>query len=158
MRLDRFELIDHVLELDRAGEALAARALVPEESTVFEGHFPGYPLMPGVLLIEAMAQAAGYLVLALGDFQRMPFLAQVQKAKLRSFVLPGTALVVEARRDYEGSGYSVLHCIVRREEAEDGKPVAEAELRLRVMAFPNEALRAHVRERAAQMQLETGGA
>ncbi len=49
--------------------------------------------MPGVLLIEAMAQTAGWLVVALNHFERMPFLAAVKEAKLRTFVTPGQVLV-----------------------------------------------------------------
>ena len=76
-------------------EQSAAEATVPTASTIFEGHFPGYPLMPGVLLIEAMAQTAGWLVVAANRFERMPFLAAVKDAKLRTFVTPGQVLAVD---------------------------------------------------------------
>ena len=56
---------------------------------MFEGHFPGHPLLPGVLMIETMAQTGGWLVLATLRFARMPFLTQVKEAKLRGFVAPG---------------------------------------------------------------------
>ena len=75
---------------------------------MFEGHFPGHPLLPGVLMIETMAQTGGWLVLAVLRFQRMPFLAQVKEAKLRSFVVPGQHLQVEARLLHDGSGYAVV--------------------------------------------------
>ena len=45
-------------------QTIRAEARVPTDITIFEGHFPGYPLMPGVLLIEAMAQTSGWLVIA----------------------------------------------------------------------------------------------
>ena len=125
-------LLDGLLYFDRErGEAVALHEVHDDEFWV-RGHIPGRPLMPGVLLIEAMAQAAGYLILSLGDFQRMPFLAQVQGAKIRSPVLPGTALLVDARRIHAGSGYAVLEGAVRRETGEERRPVAEAELRFRV--------------------------
>lgn len=88
MRLEYFEMIDSVVRLDRAAGRIEARALVPEASPVFEGHFPGHPLVPGVLLTETMAQASGYLVLAHLDFAQMPFLMAVDKARFRSFVGP----------------------------------------------------------------------
>ena len=68
---------------------------MPDESPVFEGHFPGHPLVPGVLLTETMAQASGYLVLGLMDFTHMPFLMAVDKARFRTFVGPGAVLAVD---------------------------------------------------------------
>ncbi len=72
------------------GERSEREAIVPTQSTIFEGHFPGYPLMPGVLLLETMAQTSGWLIIGLTKFTRMPFLAAFKEAKLRSFVTPGT--------------------------------------------------------------------
>ena len=69
MRLEYFQMVDRFVEVN-AGERVArAICTVPKESTVFEGHFPGYPLMPGVLLIECMAQTTGWLVSALTGFR-----------------------------------------------------------------------------------------
>ena len=65
MRLEYFEMIDRVTSLDRETKRIEASSTVPQESPVFEGHFPGHPLVPGVLLTETMAQASGYLVLGL---------------------------------------------------------------------------------------------
>ncbi|NLG75947.1 MAG: beta-hydroxyacyl-ACP dehydratase, partial [Xanthomonadaceae bacterium] len=62
MRLETFQMLDSIETLDREGHTLVALAHVPASSSVFEGHFPGYPIMPGVLLLETMAQAAGYLL------------------------------------------------------------------------------------------------
>ena len=56
---------------------------------MFEGHFPGYPILPGVLMIETMAQTGGWLVLATLGCAKMPFLIQVEKAKMRSLRRPG---------------------------------------------------------------------
>src|SRR5216684_3953000 len=64
MRLEYFQLIDRIVELKLADQTIRTEARVPTASTIFEGHFPGYPLMPGVLLIEAMAQTSGWLLIA----------------------------------------------------------------------------------------------
>src|SRR6185369_95764 len=96
MRLEYFQLIDRIVDLNIADHKIRVSATVPQESTIFEGHFPGHPLMPGVLLIEAMAQTSGWLIIALNNFQRMPFLAAVKEAKLRTFVAPGTNLDLSA--------------------------------------------------------------
>src|ERR1700761_8568893 len=96
MRLEYFQMVDRITELDLAEGRIATLCQVPEQSPVFEGHFPGYPILPGVLMIETMAQAGGWLVLALLRCAKMPFLMQVEKAKMRSFVAPGQSLEAEA--------------------------------------------------------------
>ncbi len=147
MRLEYFQMIDRVLAADT--ESLTAEARVPERSPVFEGHFPGHPLVPGVLLVETMAQASGFLLLSRSGFARMPFLASVKEAKLRSFVGPGAALTVEARLMHEGSGYAVT---AARIEA-GGKRLCDAELTLRVLDFPTPELEAAMRAQAARIGL-----
>lgn len=132
MRLEYFEMIDRVVLLDREGQRIEARSTVPQTSPVFEGHFPGHPLVPGVLLTETMAQASGYLVLGLMDFTHMPFLMGVDKARFRSFIGPGAELAVAARLEHEGSGYAVTKASI----ATGGKPICNAELRFKMMPFP----------------------
>ncbi len=84
MRLEYFQMIDRIVDVDIDGRRLRSACTVPKESTIFEGHFPTYPLMPGVLLIECMAQTTGWLVCVLGRFAAMPFLAGVKEAKFRN--------------------------------------------------------------------------
>jgi len=153
MRLEYFEMIDSVVRLDRAAGRIEARALVPDASPVFEGHFPGHPLVPGVLLTETMAQASGYLVLAHLDFAQMPFLMAVDKARFRSFVGPGAALDITASLEHDGSGYAVTKAAIRHE----GKALCDAELRFRTMPFPA-GLDAPMRERARKIGLIDGTA
>ena len=107
---------------------------------MFEGHFPGHPILPGALMIEAIAQTGGWLVLAMLRFRRMPFLAQVKEAKLRAFVVPGQALQVEAWLVHDGSGYAMAAGSI----TSDGRKVADAEITYRVVPFPNETLRAQM--------------
>src|SRR5579871_4098578 len=92
MRLEYFQLIDRIVALDLDARTVKAQAKIPPTSTIFEGHFPGHPLMPGVLLIETMAQTSGWLIIGLTKFERMAFLASVREAKLRAFVSPGQDL------------------------------------------------------------------
>src|SRR5947208_6953882 len=107
MRIEYFQLIDRIVDLDLAQQTIRTEARVPSASTIFEGHFPGFPLMPGVLLIESMAQTAGWLVVAQRRFEAMPFLASLKEVKLRTFVKPGTRLLFSAKLIHEGSGFAV---------------------------------------------------
>lgn len=144
MRLEYFQMIDSVAAFDAAGERLEAHATVPLASPIFEGHFPGHPLMPGVLLTETMAQASGYLILGLLRFSHMPFLAGVERAKFRTFVGPGAPLAIEAKLLHQGSGYAVTKAAIRSE----GKAIADAELMFRLMLFPDGMAEAMRREAA----------
>lgn len=134
MRLEYFEMIDRVTAFDADAKALAATAKVPRQSPVFEGHFPGHPLVPGVLLTETMAQASGYLILGLNGLAQMPFLMAVDKARFRTFVEPDAELVIEAEISVEGSGYAATKARI----AVGGKPICDAELRFRLMPFPGD--------------------
>ena len=145
MRLEYFQLLDRIVAIDLDARTIKAHAEVQETSTIFEGHFPGHPLMPGVLLIESMAQTSGWLIIALNRFERMPFLAAVREAKLRTFVSPGQALSLNASIVHEGSGFAVTKASVEVE----GKTVANSEITFRVMAFPDPKFRASMREVAA---------
>ena len=113
MQLEYFQLIDRILDLNMDEKTIAVEAQVPQHNTIFEGHFPGHPIMPGVLLIESMAQTSGWLLIALMRFERMPFLAAVKEAKMRGFVTPGELLKVEAGIVHEGSGYAITEAKVR---------------------------------------------
>src|SRR4030081_3852556 len=107
MQLEYFQLIDRIADLNVGARTIAVEAQVPLQNTIFEGHFPGHPIMPGVLLIEAMAQTSGWLLVALTKFERIPFLAAVKEANMRSFVSPGQVLKIDASIVHEGSGFAI---------------------------------------------------
>src|SRR3981081_3598000 len=107
MDLAYFKLIDRIADLNVGERSITVEAQVPHQNTIFEGHFPGFPIMPGVLLIEAMAQTSGWLLIALMKFERMPFLGAVKGAKMRGFVSPGEMLKIDASIVHEGSGFAI---------------------------------------------------
>lgn len=147
MHLEYFHLIDRIADLRTEERSITVEAQVPRESTIFEGHFPGHPLMPGVLLIESMAQASGWLLIALTKFERMPFLAAVKEAKMRTFVTPGELLTIEAAVVHEGSGFTITDAKV----SVGGKPKCNATLTFRQVPFPNDDLRGHMETMAKRI-------
>ena len=152
MRLEYFQLIDRIVELKLADQTIRTEAQVPSASTIFEGHFPGFPLMPGALLIEAMAQTSGWLLIAATKFTRMPFFVAVKEAKLRSFVVPGQQLALSAKLLHEGSGFAVtkaeIHC--------NAKMMCSAEMTFRLMEFPNPEFRASMQKMATILEFPMG--
>ena len=140
MDLDYFRLIDRIVDLDIAKQTIVVEAQVPQQHTIFEGHFPGFPIMPGVLLTEAMAQSSGWLLLGVLKFERMPFLAAVKEAKMRGFVVPGELLTVEASVVHEGSGYAITEAKVKV----GGKLRSNATLPFSHIPFPHPDLRVHM--------------
>jgi 3-hydroxyacyl-[acyl-carrier-protein] dehydratase len=132
MRPEVFKMIDRVVSIDPSLNKIHCQGLVPQESSIFEGHFPGHPIMPGVLLIEAMAQSTGWLILARNRFEKMPFLATVKEGKLRTFVVPGQNLDLYSEILHEGSGFVVA----RTQGSIDGKLICSAELTFRVLPWP----------------------
>jgi 3-hydroxyacyl-[acyl-carrier-protein] dehydratase len=149
MHLEYFHLIDRIADLDVGERRITAEAQVPQQSTIFEGHFPGYPLMPGVLLIEAMAQASGWLLIARMNFERMPFLAAVKEAKMRGFVTPGEMLKVEASVVHEGSGFALTAAKV----SVGGELRCNARIMFRHVPFPNADLRGYMELMAKRVGL-----
>ena len=149
MLLEYFQMIDRVEAVDLDTGHLSAKSVVPDASPVFEGHFPGTPLVPGVLLIETMAQASGFLVMAMSGFSAMPFLMMVDGAKMRDFVNPGTALDITARLEHEGSGYAVTKAAI----TSGGKKVADCQLKFRTVPFEQTELAGIVRQRAVEVGL-----
>jgi 3-hydroxyacyl-[acyl-carrier-protein] dehydratase len=147
MRFEYFQLIDRIVDLDLGNRTIRAQASVPISSTIFEGHFPGFPLMPGVLLLESMAQASGWLIIGVTGFSRMPFLAAFNQAKLRAFVKPGDTLEVTAAMSHEGSGFARTKAEIRH----DGKLACNAEITFRVVEFPNQEFRQHMEKAAADL-------
>ena len=147
MHLEYFQLIDRIAALDVGERTITVEAQVPQTNTIFEGHFPGYPLMPGVLLIEAMAQTSGWLLIALLKFERMPFLAAVKEAKMRDFVVPGDLLTIKASIAHDGSGFAVTEAEIRVGD----KLKCNATLTFRHTPFPNPEMRGHMEAMAKRI-------
>lgn len=89
-----FLLVDRILELEPGRRALGVKNVTMNEP-FFQGHFPGHPIMPGVLLIEAMAQVAGVLALKTsGERDCVVYFMGIDRARFRRPVVPGDRLVI----------------------------------------------------------------
>ena len=91
-----FLLVDRILEIDN--ERVIGLKNVTINEPFFQGHFPTEPVMPGVLILEAMGQVAGMLITQRPDMKGATiYLTSIEKAKLRRPVVPGDQLITEAR-------------------------------------------------------------
>ena len=89
-------LVDRILEIEPGARVVALKNVTANEP-FFQGHFPGYPVMPGVLIVEAMAQAGCVMMLSgVADPQnKVPFFAGIDRCKFRRPVVPGDQLRLE---------------------------------------------------------------
>lgn len=117
-------LVDRALEV--SDERIVALKNVTFNEAFFQGHFPGYPVMPGVLIVEAMAQAAGVMMLRqIEDRQnKLILFAGIDNCRFRRPVVPGDQLLLEVELRRRRPRFAVLHGIAKV----DGEIVAEADL------------------------------
>ncbi|HEV7488768.1 MAG TPA: 3-hydroxyacyl-ACP dehydratase FabZ [Thermoanaerobaculia bacterium] len=119
-------LVDRVVEIDPDGKRIVGLKNVSANEQFFQGHFPGNPVMPGVLIVEAMAQCAALLGLReMPDRDKKLFLfGGVDKARFRRPVVPGDQLRLECIVLHRRSTSVKIH----GKATVDGQLVAEAEL------------------------------
>lgn len=89
-----FLLVDRILEMDKGTKAVGIKNVTVNEP-FFMGHFPGNPIMPGVLIVEALAQLAGLLAFLSGVQGDAVYFMSIEKAKFRKPVVPGDQLRLE---------------------------------------------------------------
>ncbi len=113
-----FLLVDRILEADE--KRFRALKNVTINEPFFQGHFPGFPVMPGVLILEAMAQAAVGVVARQPGFKPggLVFLAGVEEARFKKPVLPGDTLILEGELLFfrRGLGRVQVQALVEGEE------------------------------------------
>lgn len=130
-----FLMVDRVLECE-PGKRIVALKNVSVNEPFFPGHFPHRPVMPGVLILEAMAQAAGILVFktmnAVPDESSVYYYAGIDNARFKKPVVPGDQLLVEVTIVASKRGIWKFACIARVE----GGVVAEADILCTVRAAP----------------------
>ena len=125
-------LVDAILELE--AERIVGIKNVTVNEPFFSGHFPDFPVMPGVLIVEAMAQVAGVLVLkSIPDrHKKLVLLASVEQAKFRRPVLPGDQLRIEMKVTKRKASVAKMYGTA----VVDGNVVAEAEVMCKLADKP----------------------
>jgi len=123
-----FLLVDRVLELEPNQRILAMKNVSINEA-FFQGHFPGHPVMPGVLVLEALAQAGGLLTQlsasnAGGDDEKLFYLVKIDNARFSRMVVPGDQLMLEVRLKRMIRNMAMYECAA----SVDGKQVASADI------------------------------
>ena len=128
-----FLMVDRVVELE-SGKRIVGLKNVTINEPFFQGHFPGVPVMPGVLVIEAMAQVAGIMTYAEepGINDKLIYFTGIENAKFRRPVIPGDQLRIEMellnRRNHFGT--------MKGRATVDGRLVAEATVRFAIVDRP----------------------
>ncbi len=119
-----FLLVDRVLELEPGRRAVGLKAVSINE-LFFQGHFPSQAIMPGVLVIEAMAQVGGIMMLAVPENRgKLAYIGAVDKSRFRQPVVPGDVLISETELIKARGEMGKVRCTARV----DDQLVAEAEI------------------------------
>jgi 3-hydroxyacyl-[acyl-carrier-protein] dehydratase len=125
-------LVDRVLELEPGIRAVALKNVTMNEP-FFQGHFPGMAVMPGVMIIEAMAQVAGIMMLACEKYEgKIPFIAAIDSARFYQPVVPGDALVIEVTTVWVRSLLGKVDLLARV----DGNVVVKSEMKFALKDLP----------------------
>lgn len=119
-----FLMLDEIEELEPGKSAIGIK-YVREDEPYFRGHFPGMPVMPGVLIIEALAQTGAVVMLSLEQFKgKKAFFGGIQKARFRKQIVPGDtirlSIEIIKQKGYIGVGNAIAYV--------NGEKAVEAEL------------------------------
>lgn len=110
-----FLLVDRILELEPGKRAVGLKNVTANES-FFEGHFPGHAVMPGVLVLEAMAQVGGVLLLSMtGNEGKLAYFGGMHRVRFRKPVVPGDTLITEVQLIKNRGGVGKVKVIGRVE-------------------------------------------
>ncbi|MBS0622525.1 MAG: 3-hydroxyacyl-ACP dehydratase FabZ [Verrucomicrobia bacterium] len=122
-----FLLVDKVIELDLENNRIIGQKNLSMNELFFQGHFPDTPIMPGVLVLEALAQTAGILAHQKGFDQKIAVLLKIDNVKFRKPIYPGDILYLHVEGIYFGSkgarvkAYATINAV-------DERPAVEAEI------------------------------
>lgn len=123
-----FVLVDRILEVEY-GERVVGIKNVTINEPFFQGHYPNHPVMPGVLIVEAMAQVSGFMLLDGTSENKLPYFTGIDNVKFRQPVVPGDQLRLEATMLKMRKNIAKVEC----KALVDGEVVTEGELKLMIV-------------------------
>ena len=129
-----FLLVDRIIDID-GGESATGIKNVTINEPHFQGHFPGQPVMPGVLIIEAMAQTAGAIAIRAQAAQApsLVYFMTIDNAKFRRPVVPGDRLEIHVKKTKQRGNIVRFACVA----TVDGAKAAEADISAMIAAKPD---------------------
>jgi len=135
VNIESFKMLDFISNISVGDGSIECSTQVPKISSIFDHHFPNFPVVPGVLLIEVMAQSSGYAIMAHTEFSKLPVLAKVSNCKFVDFVSPGDLVTCKS---------NLIKCCIgvtlnKAELFIGQRQVASAEIRLRLVDFPSDS-------------------
>jgi len=139
LEIERFQLVDKLLAYEPTAGRMRCGGSIPLAAPLFDGHFPGHPLFPGVLQLEFMGQAASLFLMAQRP-GRLAILVGVERARFRRMLLPGAAIEAEASLTYESRSLAVFACELHGPEGLS----ASADIRVALTSAENPATIEHI--------------
>ena len=134
MEFESYNMIDSIERVDFSKDLIRCKTLVPLSSKIFDQHFPGYPIVPGVVLTEAMAQSAGFHSIIECDFQRGVILTGIEKVEFISTAVSGDELVCYCKRlkKENSGGKSYIGVVLKNNQV-----ITKAEIKLLEIDYPS---------------------
>lgn len=137
MNIELFKIVDEIINISLDDGVITTASTIPADAKIFDYHFPDLPILPGVFLVELMAQSAGHLIMASTGFSKMAVLVKISNCKFNSFVHPGEKIICTIESYKKEQGFVLIKGAIELY----GKIVCSAEICMKTVDFPSENAR-----------------
>lgn len=138
MDFAKFNLIDRIVSFALEKKIIETESDVPVSSGLLDAHFPGFPVVPGVLLSEVMGQASCLITMAAVHYSSLGILAAQKNTRYRNFARPGDILRTHVKLEHVGDGYTICQARIQRQDRVD---IADTDITVKLLPFPDETLK-----------------